>query len=267
MASLTLAVNGENRAWARVQLGYPYRQKSIASGVIEMGNQENPGFDLPCYLSALPLFHDMERAELARMAEGCTLRRLARGQPVFRIGDPCEEFHLTVTGQVRLFLISPSGQEKVIDIIGPGGTFAEALMFSGRPYILNAEAVVDTLLVTIPKQVVLDEIARDPRFSLRMLAGVSHRLHVLVRDVEAYTLHSGAQRVIGYLLRACEGDPSEPFTVSLPVSKAMIASRLSLTPEYFSRVLHELEAQALIKIDRRDIHIREPQRLARYQLR
>jgi CRP-like cAMP-binding protein len=46
----------------------------------------------------------------------------------------------------------------------------------------------------------------------------------------------------------------------------MVASRLSITPEYFSRVLHELEAQGLIEIDRRDIRIRDPQKLAQYQL-
>lgn len=232
-----------------------------------MDNRGHPGFDLPRYLSALPLFHEVAPAELARLAEGCSLRRLARGQPVFRIGDPCEEFHVTVIGQVKLYAISPNGQEKVIEIIGPGGTFAEALMFSGQPYLVNAEAVTDALVLTMTKQAVLAEIETDPRFCLRMLAGVSRRLHGLVRDVEAYTLHSGAQRIIGYLLRDCEGDPAEqrPFTVSLPVSKAMIASRLSLTPEYFSRVLHELEAQGLIEIDKRDIRIREPRRLAEYQ--
>jgi len=48
--------------------------------------------------------------------------------------------------------------------------------------------------------------------------------------------------------------------VSLPVSKATIASRLSLTPEYFSRVLHELEAEGLIEIDKRDICILDPAR-------
>jgi CRP-like cAMP-binding protein len=57
----------------------------------------------------------------------------------------------------------------------------------------------------------------------------------------------------------------EAITVSLPVSKATIASRLSLTPEYFSRVLHELEGAGLITIDKRDIHILDPQRLAHYQ--
>jgi len=48
------------------------------------------------------------------------------------------------------------------------------------------------------------------------------------------------------------------------VSKATIASRLSLTPEYFSRVLHELEAAGLIEVDRRDIRIRDASALANY---
>jgi CRP-like cAMP-binding protein len=231
-----------------------------------MDNRGRPAFDLPRYLSALPLFHDVRPAELARLAEGCTLRRLARGQSVFRIGDPCEEFHVVVIGQVKLFVLSPGGQEKVIEIIGPAGTFAEALMFSGQPYILNAQAVTEALVLAVSKQAVLAEIAEDPRFSLCMLAGVSRRMHGLVRDVEAYSLHSGAQRVIGYLLRdvteESDGEPGPaPITVSLPVSKATIASRLSLTPEYFSRVLHELQQQKLIEVDGRDIRIVDVGRL------
>ncbi len=57
------------------------------------------------------------------------------------------------------------------------------------------------------------------------------------------------------------------LTVSLPVSKATIASRLSLTPEYFSRVLHELEAEGLVRIDKRDVHILDVHRLSTYQPR
>jgi CRP-like cAMP-binding protein len=101
-----------------------------------------------------------------------------------------------------------------------------------------------------------------------MLAGISRRLHGLVHDVEAYALHSGLQRVIGYLLRdveAANATGSSALTVSLPVSKATIASRLSLTPEYFSRVLHELESAGLIEIDKRDIRILDSKRLAGYQ--
>ncbi len=224
-------------------------------------------FDLPRYLSVLPLFTDLNRPELERLALGCQLRRLTRGETIFRVGEPCEEFHVTVTGQVKLFAISPAGQEKVIELVGPGNSFAEALMFTGKPYIVNAQALTDTLLLTVKKEAVVGEIERDPRFAMRMLAGISRRLHGLVHDVEAYALHSGMQRVIGYLLRdqAVEDCATgEVVTVSLPVSKATIASRLSLTPEYFSRVLHELEAAGLVRIDKRDVHILDPKRLAAY---
>jgi CRP-like cAMP-binding protein len=229
---------------------------------------EAKSFDLPRYLSVLPLFNDMSVPELHRVAEGCQLRRLGRGDTVFRVGQPCEEFHVTVMGQVKLYAISAAGQEKVIELVGPGNSFAEALMFTGRPYIINAQALTDTLLLTVGKAAVLAEIQNDARFALRMLAGISRRLHGLVHDVEAYALHSGLQRVIGYLLRdldRADGEADAVLTVSLPVSKATIASRLSLTPEYFSRVLHELEAAGLIEIDKRDIRILDSRRLAAYQ--
>jgi CRP-like cAMP-binding protein len=225
-------------------------------------------FDIPRYLSVLPLFNDLSPVELESLANGCTLRRVARGDAIFRIGEPCDAFHVIVMGQVKLFALSPTGQEKVIELVSPGQSFAEALMFTGKPYFINAQALTDTLLLTVQKSAVLAEIDRDPRFALRMLAGISRRLHGLIRDVEAYSLHSGLQRVIGYLLRdqLTEDDPPHAsVTVSLPVSKATIASRLSLTPEYFSRVLRELESEGLIEVDKRDIRIRDPEALARYQ--
>ena len=222
-------------------------------------------FNIPRYLSVQPLFTDLSPVELDRLAAGCVLRRFARGESVFRVGEPCEEFHICVTGQVKLYALSPAGAEKVIDIIAPGQSFAEALMFTGQPYIINAQALSDALLLSVKKSTVEDEVARDPRFALRMLAGISRRLHGLVHDEEAYALHSGIQRVIGYLLRDIAEGSDAPVTVSLPVSKATIASRLSLTPEYFSRVLHELEAAGLVRIDKRDVHILDAQALASYQ--
>jgi CRP-like cAMP-binding protein len=228
-------------------------------------------FDLPRYLSMLPLFQEMEATELQRLAQGSRLRKLARGDEVFRFGEKCTEFHVTVSGQVKLFAISPAGQEKIIEIVGPGNSFAEALMFTDKPYFINAQALTDTLLLSVSKQAVVQEIESDSRFCMRMLAGLSRRLHGLVNDVQAYALHSGVERVIGYLVRDLpepghgQQDPAQ--RVTLPVSKAVIASRLSITPEYFSRVLHELEAKGLIVIDKRDIHIPDPQRLTQHPVK
>src|SRR5574343_430507 len=227
-------------------------------------------FDLPRYLSVLPLFGDMQPVELqALAASGCQLHRLGRGETVFRVGQACDAFHVVVTGQVKLYALAPSGAEKGIVLVGPGNSFGEALMFTDRPHIVNAQTLSECLLLSISKAAVMEEIAREPRFALRMLAGVSRRLHGLIRDVESYCLHSGIQRVIGFLLSEQDDDDCverDTMTVSLPVSKATIASRPSLTPEYFSRVLHELEAAGLIQIDKRDIRILDVRRLAQHQL-
>jgi CRP/FNR family transcriptional regulator, dissimilatory nitrate respiration regulator len=225
-------------------------------------------FDVPRFLAVLPLFSDIGDAERERLAEGCSLRRFERGDVIFRVGEPCESFHVVVVGQVKLFVISPAGQEKVIELVSPGSSFAEALMFLGKPCMVNAQALADTTLLTVERDAVVAELENDSRFAMRMLAGLSRRLHGLVHDVQAYALQSGVQRVVGYLLRdQVLDDPNgeDARTVSLPVSKATVASRLSLTPEYFSRVLRELEAAGLITVDKRDIHILDSKQLAAYR--
>lgn len=221
-------------------------------------------FDIPRYLANLPLFEEIAPADLQRLAQGCRLRNFSRGENIFSVGMPCEEFHVTVTGQVKLFALSPSGQEKVIELAGPGISFAEALVFTGKPCIINAQALSESIVLSVGKAAVVREIEDDPRFAMHMLAGISRRLHGLVHDVQAYSLHNGMQRVIGYLLHPLEENPatSSALKVSLPVSKATIASRLSITPEYFSRVLHELESAGLIHVDKREIHIPNAARLA-----
>lgn len=224
-------------------------------------------FDMPRYLAGSPLFSGLSSNELSRIAQSCQIRSYTKGEMIFSLGEACEAFHMVVAGQVKLFVVSPVGQEKVIEIISPGQSFAEALVFLNKPYILSAQALADTVLVNVSKRGVFSEIEQDPHFALHMLAGVSRRLHGLIQDVEAYALRNGMQRLIGYLLRDVEMDAANgqsTVTVSLPASKATIASRLSLTPEYFSRVLHELEAQQLITIDRREIRILNVQKLACY---
>lgn len=225
-------------------------------------------FDKLRFLSSTPLFNALSTDEIQRIAPSCQIRSFAKGDMLFRAGEPCASFHIVAVGQVKLFVLSPVGQEKVIEIFSTGQSFAEAFMFLDQPYIVNAQALTDTVTVQISRDGIFREIQHDPHFSMHMLAGISRRLHTLIKDVDSYALRSGMQRLIGFLLRDVElnADSRQPSscTVSLPASKATIASRLSLTPEYFSRVLHELEAQRLIRIDKRDIHILDLPALIRY---
>jgi len=215
------------------------------------------------FLANLPLFSGLSPDEIDRLASGTTELHLPKGEIVFHKGDACVGFHVVVYGQVKLTLVTPQGQEKVVEIIGPGHSFGEALMFIGKPYIVMATTLADSLLLHVSRDVVFAGLASDPLFARKMLAGMSRRLHGLITDIEAMALKSGAQRVIGYLLRQDEShaDSGSPYRVTLPVSKAIAASRLNLTPEHFSRILHDLAEQDLIQVEGREVLILDPARL------
>jgi CRP-like cAMP-binding protein len=218
------------------------------------------------FLGNLALFRGMAPEELDRVAAGSRRVKASRGETLFHKGDPCEGFHIILYGQVKLAFTSPQGAEKVVEILGPGMSFGEALMFMERPYVLYAQALTDSLLLFVTRRAVFAEIERDALFARKMIAGLCQRLHALVSDVESYSLRSGTQRVIGYLL-GCEQEAvaGEPLRVQLPASKTVIASRLNLTPEHFSRILHELAAQRLIGIEGRTVTINDLERLRSYE--
>ncbi|MYM27563.1 cyclic nucleotide-binding domain-containing protein [Duganella sp. CY15W] len=205
------------------------------------------------FLARVPLFNSMGPEELNRIALGTTEVRAERGEVLFQRGDACVGFHQVLYGQVKLSFTSASGIEKVIELIGPGHSFGEALMFMGSPYIVAAQAMEDTLLLHVSKPVIYREIHHDPEFACKMLAGLSQRMHSLMCDMESYALRNGTQRVVAYLLKELP-DP-QATQVTLPVTKAVLASRLNLTPEHFSRILAELSTHRLITFKGRRIDI------------
>jgi len=231
-----------------------------SDGLPRRGRQ--PAIKVQAFLANLPMFSEMSTQELDRVATGTQVQHAAKGDTVFRTGDPCVGFHAVVYGQIKLGFTSPQGVEKVVEIIRPGSSFGEALMFLDKPYIVFAQALADSLLLHVSKRTVLEELERDPGFARRMLSGLSRKLHGLVRDVEAYTLRSGAERVIGYLLRDVrDGQLEGVVEVNLSPGKSVIASRLNMTPEHFSRILHDLAASGLIEVDGRQVRIPDLARL------
>jgi CRP-like cAMP-binding protein len=233
------------------------------SGMIEIKKFRTEAMDLSAlsFLRHIPLFAhctDDERVELAAAAREL---RVTKGTALFRRGDPCEGMHVLVYGRVSIVVVSKNGTEKVVELIQPGQSFGEAIMFlGGERYPVSAQTVEDALVLFLPAGAIFAVLDRDPRFARRMLAGLSMRLHGLLRDVESYTLESASDRVVTYLLQQL-GEATSG-TVILPVNKQLIASRLNLTPETFSRVLQRIVEQCDVVVSGREICISDRSRLA-----
>ena len=219
-------------------------------------NSNHP-INIEALLTHIPLFNGLAPDEIARIAHGTREIHASKGDILFHKGDPCNGFHLLVYGQIKLAFTSAQGNEKVVEILTQGQSFGEAIMFMEKPYIVFAQALTDSLLLHVSKHAVFDELARDHNLCRKMLAGMAMRLHQLMNDVESCSLHSGKQRIIGYLLRELSEEDQNGINVAvtLPTNKGVIASRLNLTQEHFSRILHELTELGLIFFEGRKIHI------------
>jgi CRP-like cAMP-binding protein len=192
------------------------------------------------------LLSQLSPEQLERVARRAVRSRLADGQLLFSQADPFERFYLVLSGQMRLFRLSPEGAEKVIEIIGPGETFAEALMFmNAARYPVCAAALGPTELIGVDSRDFARMLRESVDTCLLLLGVLSQRLKGLVREIDNISLHSASSRFASYLLSL---RPSQGEELALDMRKGIIASRLSIKPETFSRIEKDLSAQGIIAV-------------------
>jgi len=213
------------------------------------------------FLARLPLLKELGAASIERIAAGASKQRLARGTTLFRQGEATTGFYVVVVGEIRLVAHGARGS-RLTGIVAAGRSFGEPVMFLEKPYLVDAIAHTDAVVIHVPKENVFAEIERNPRFARRVIAGLATRIEALVRELDAQARGSARERLIDYLLRGREGS-SGAVSISLPATKAAIASQLGLTPEHLSRVLHDLAGQGLLRVEGRRIVIPDATRLAR----
>lgn len=224
------------------------------------------GMNLPgcagSILSRIPYFQDVPVAMLEPVKRGMRQVHACRHQIIAHRGEPCRGIHIVVQGQVKLCYEAASGLERIMRIVSPEDSFGEALMFLGRDYIATAEALCDSELLFIRREAILAQIDRCPQLAHQLVASLSQHLYMMMGDMGAYTVRTSHQRLIGYLLRESGGRQGAP--VRFPMPKGVLASRLNLTPQHFSRLLHDLVRQGLILVQGREFTLLDVQGLRAY---
>ena len=204
------------------------------------------------------LFRALSEEQLTLLLQDVTIKQLEQGQHLFEQGAEASAFYLLHRGQVKLYRLSPSGQEKVIEIVRPGQTFAEALMFLDIPaYPLNAQALTDTELFVIRNKGFLQLLSQSVDTCFHVMADISMRLRGLLNEIDALTLQNASLRLVNYLLYLVQEVESVEGSaeITLPAAKNIIASRLSIQPETLSRILSNLSSKGLISVDGLNIKV------------
>jgi CRP-like cAMP-binding protein len=212
------------------------------------------------FLLKLPLFEGLGDEALARLAAATTRRELRRGDILFREGEPSSGLHALVYGGIKL-CTGAGGAQRVIDIVSPGRSFGEPVMFMEKPWIVTATALADSLVLHVAREAIFGELERNPRFARRVIATLAERAEGLVRQLQARAAGPGAQRVASWLLKQPAARSGAEASITLPGAKSALASQLNLSAEHFSRVLRELSGRGLIEVHGRRVRVPDVQRL------
>ena len=211
-----------------------------------------------------PLFQDLTEKDFSSVIEHTTLAELDIDAMLFRQQQPAADFFFLVSGKVKLSLLSFEGSEKVVDIISPGNTFAEAIIFRGiAGYPVNAQALCDSVVLRINAATYMKTLRHSPEVCFKVMAALSVRLHWLMTELDRLSLHNASYRLISYLLEDVPKDTDSPIEIKLSLPKHVIASRISITPETFSRTLKSLSQQGLLEIHNTHLVLKNPLELQR----
>ncbi len=185
------------------------------------------------------LFSGLEPEALDLLLEEARVRPLVRGQLLFLQGDPAEHVYVVLSGWIRLSRMGADGSQLTIHILGPGESFAEAAVFRMGTYPVSAEAVDRSRLLEVPAAVLLGCLRERVDLCFNMMASMAARLHRFVEQLEQLATRSAVERVALFLCRLA-GERSGSCTLRLPLDKTLIAARLGMQPETFSRALAKL---------------------------
>ncbi|MCW8854556.1 MAG: Crp/Fnr family transcriptional regulator [Gammaproteobacteria bacterium] len=197
------------------------------------------------------LLGELNDEQLDKIKKTLRFINLSDGEHLFEQGQNADRFYQVLSGQIKLYLISMEGSERVIEVMQEGQTFAEAVIFmEERCYPVNSESIGKTELLAFDSDTFLNILAESKDACFRLLSDMSKRLHHRLNEIDYLTLQNATFRLIHYLLKQIPADHEDDDTVEikLTTSKSIVASRLSIQPETFSRILKKLGKQELISV-------------------
>ena len=198
------------------------------------------------YLKNNLIFHRLTDQQFERVLSHAKAITLSDGDALFQQGDEFSRFYLVVRGHIKLFRLAPDGNEKVIELVDAGHTFAEALMFLEQPrYPVGAVALGETEVISIDAHHFQEILKGSVELCMALLGDMSFRLRSLIREIDDLSLHSATCRVAAFILARA---PEHRDDFELDIPKHVIASRISVKPETFSRIIKSLKSKEILEI-------------------
>jgi CRP/FNR family cyclic AMP-dependent transcriptional regulator len=212
------------------------------------------------FLRSQPLFEGLTPASLTALATTGRFKKLPKGAFLFFQNEPANAVYVVRRGAIAIQLEDPDGRELIINEMSPGDCLGELSILTGRPRSTSAEAILDSEVLRIPRDVFLLVLNQEPPFAVRLLEITAWRLQDSSRREEALAFHDAEQRLAGLLL-TLDAAASEKGYLSL--SHEELAQRTGLTRQTVSTILGRWRRRGwlltgrghIVLLDRRELNL------------
>lgn len=213
-------------------------------------------FNIKSFLSHIFLFETLSQKELEAFSSFCTQVKIPKGAALFDEGQFVDAFYILAFGKVKLFRLSPTGDENIIHIQSDGELIAEAAIFDDERYPANSVAIEESLLVKVPAEQFKAMLKNNPELCFKIMSSYAKRLRLLTKKIQDLTANDIKGRLANFLLSQSYKD-----TVTLNIPKKELAASLGTIPETLSRTLQFFKKNGLIEENKDQIIIKDPQAL------
>ena len=175
--------------------------------------------------------HDFDpHAFLATIGEGRKLVLFRKEQGIFAQGDTADAVFYIQTGKVKLTVVSNTGKEATIGILGDGNFFGEGSLAGQALRMGSATAMTDCAVLRIDKKAMMEALHREYEFSDMFVAYLLARNIRYEEDLVDQLFNSSEKRLARILLLLAHfGKEGTPETLVPKISQEMLAEMIGTT--------------------------------------
>ncbi len=215
----------------------------------------------------VPLLARLPEAELRALASQGRARSYAAGATIFHEGDPGDSLHIIIEGSVRVAVLSPSGAETTIVVLGPGEFVGDLALLDGRPRSASVVALQPTKTLVVTRNSFTRWLSERPQAALALLETLSLRVRRTDESLADMAFLDLPHRLAKRLLALASVQPESHASdrVRLRVTQAELASMLGVSRESVNKQLNLFADEGWIALGRGKITLLDTEAIGAFR--
>lgn len=211
----------------------------------------------------ITLFRGMPTDEIKNIINRSKVYQMPKNKLFILENNPVTHLYVVLMGWVKTFKQQHNTQNEDLQIIGNNETVLEHCLFTHQVFNANAKAITDTLMLSIPIDVINQTLAENPKFAHNLMVASAQKANTTLQNLQSIKYKNTEQRMGEFFLKLLNDKKWQSNTIQLPCNKSLISSYLGMSREAFSRNLKSLSKQG-ISITKQTIKITNKDKLCKY---